>query len=151
MIQVFESSYLRNKTGGEVGTIGRDHQDGRRSTMIESQWCLSSCMISQALCGPTTDSGYNLPSGCAIRMLCRRKSDEFANSIQSERTITTDALISTILISMALFFYTIGVWAERLSGRLKPRHLIFFWVVLLPVSTRWTWPGLFDLRFATIF
>lgn len=49
----FRKFLSAKKTGGEVGTIGRDHQDGRRSTMIESQWCLSSCMISQTLCGPT--------------------------------------------------------------------------------------------------
>jgi uncharacterized repeat protein (TIGR03987 family) len=36
-------------------------------------------------------------------------------------------LISTILITLALVFYTIGVWAERFAGRLKPWHLIFFW------------------------
>ena len=36
-------------------------------------------------------------------------------------------LLSTILISLALVFYTIGVWSERLSGRLKAWHLIFFW------------------------
>jgi uncharacterized repeat protein (TIGR03987 family) len=36
-------------------------------------------------------------------------------------------LLSTILITLALVFYTIGVWAERLAGRLKAWHLIFFW------------------------
>jgi len=36
-------------------------------------------------------------------------------------------LISTILISLALVFYSIGVWSERLAGRLKSWHLIFFW------------------------
>ena len=30
------------------------------------------------------------------------------------------------IISLALVFYTIGVWAERLQGRLKPWHLVFF-------------------------
>ena len=39
----------------------------------------------------------------------------------------TEVLISTILITLALIFYTIGVWAERLAGRLMPWHLIFFW------------------------
>ena len=39
----------------------------------------------------------------------------------------TQVLASTILISLALVFYTIGVWAERLAGRLKAWHLIFFW------------------------
>ncbi len=36
-------------------------------------------------------------------------------------------LISTILISLALVFYSIGVWSERLAGRLKGWHLVFFW------------------------
>ena len=34
---------------------------------------------------------------------------------------------STILITLALLLYSVGVWAERLAGRLKPWHLIFFW------------------------
>jgi uncharacterized repeat protein (TIGR03987 family) len=36
-------------------------------------------------------------------------------------------LASTILISLALVLYSIGVWAERFAGRLKAWHLIFFW------------------------
>lgn len=32
----------------------------------------------------------------------------------------------TIIITSALIFYTIGVWSERLAGRLKPWHLAFF-------------------------
>lgn len=43
-------------------------------------------------------------------------------------------LLSLILITMALVFYTIGVWSERLAGRLKAWHLIFFWADLY--STR---------------
>ncbi|GAB4525163.1 MAG: HsmA family protein [Anaerolineales bacterium] len=34
-------------------------------------------------------------------------------------------LASTIITS-ALIFYSIGVWSERLAGRLKPWHLAFF-------------------------
>jgi uncharacterized repeat protein (TIGR03987 family) len=41
--------------------------------------------------------------------------------------LSTETLTSTILISLALVFYSIGVWSERLAGRLKPWHLIFFW------------------------
>ena len=44
--------------------------------------------------------------------------------------MTTELIISTILISLALIFYSIGVWSERLAGRLKGWHLIFFWVGL---------------------
>ena len=40
-------------------------------------------------------------------------------------------LVSTILISMALIFYTIGVWSERFAGRLKSWQLIFFWSGLI--------------------
>jgi uncharacterized repeat protein (TIGR03987 family) len=39
----------------------------------------------------------------------------------------TQVLLSTILISLALVFYSIGVWAERIVGRLKGWHLAFFW------------------------
>lgn len=41
--------------------------------------------------------------------------------------MTGIVLVSTILITLALVFYTIGVWSERFAGRLKPWHLIFFW------------------------
>ena len=33
-----------------------------------------------------------------------------------------------IVINLALIFYSIGVWSERLSGRLKPWHTLFFWL-----------------------
>jgi len=36
-----------------------------------------------------------------------------------------------IIISLALIFYTIGVWSERIQGRLKAWHLIFFWTGLV--------------------
>ena len=39
----------------------------------------------------------------------------------------TEVMLSTILISLALVFYSVGVWSERLAGRLKAWHLIFFW------------------------
>jgi uncharacterized repeat protein (TIGR03987 family) len=31
-----------------------------------------------------------------------------------------------IAINLALLFYSIGVWSERIQGRLKPWHLAFF-------------------------
>lgn len=34
---------------------------------------------------------------------------------------------AAIIISLALVFYTIGVFAERRSGTLRPKHLAFFW------------------------
>jgi uncharacterized repeat protein (TIGR03987 family) len=36
-------------------------------------------------------------------------------------------VFSTIAITLALVFYSIGVWSERLARILKPRHLAFFW------------------------
>ncbi len=43
----------------------------------------------------------------------------------------SEMILSTVLITLALVFYTIGVWAERLAGRLKGWHLIFFWAGLV--------------------
>ncbi len=39
--------------------------------------------------------------------------------------------LASIAITSALVLYTIGVWAERLQGRLKPWHLGFFWAGLV--------------------
>ena len=36
-----------------------------------------------------------------------------------------------IIINLALLFYSIGVWSERLQGRLKVWHTIFFWMGLV--------------------
>jgi uncharacterized repeat protein (TIGR03987 family) len=41
--------------------------------------------------------------------------------------MSTQVIISMILITLALVFYSVGVWSERIAGRLKPWHLIFFW------------------------
>jgi len=35
--------------------------------------------------------------------------------------------ISAFLITLALFFYSSGVWAERLARYLKPWHVAAFW------------------------
>ena len=39
----------------------------------------------------------------------------------------TFTLLSAILISLALVFYTVGVWAERFAHFLKPWHVAAFW------------------------
>jgi uncharacterized repeat protein (TIGR03987 family) len=41
--------------------------------------------------------------------------------------MTNQLVISTILISLALVLYSIGVWSERIARRLKGWHLFFFW------------------------
>lgn len=38
---------------------------------------------------------------------------------------------ATVVITLALAFYSIGVWSERLQGRLRPWHLAFFWLGLV--------------------
>ena len=41
--------------------------------------------------------------------------------------MTPILLVSTILITLALVFYSLGVWAERISRYLKTWHVIAFW------------------------
>ncbi len=36
-------------------------------------------------------------------------------------------IYAIITITLALVFYTIGVWAEKLQGQLKKWHLLVFW------------------------
>lgn len=40
-------------------------------------------------------------------------------------------ILAIITITLALVFYTIGVFSERRSGSLKKKHVILFWVGLL--------------------
>jgi uncharacterized repeat protein (TIGR03987 family) len=40
-------------------------------------------------------------------------------------------ITATIVINLALIAYSIGVWSERISGRLKGWHLAFFWCGLV--------------------
>jgi uncharacterized repeat protein (TIGR03987 family) len=59
-------------------------------------------------------------------------------------------LISTILITLALVFYSLGVWAERFSRYLKRWHVFSFWTgFLFDVSGTFTMTrlstGSFDL------
>ena len=44
--------------------------------------------------------------------------------------MTNELVISMVLITLALVFYSIGVWSERIAGRLKSWHLAFFWAGL---------------------
>ncbi len=44
--------------------------------------------------------------------------------------MTTDLVVSSVLITLALVFYTLGVWAERIQGYLKPWHVVAFWTGL---------------------
>ena len=45
--------------------------------------------------------------------------------------MTNQMILSTILIVLALICYSIGVWSERIAGRLKAWHVVFFWLGLI--------------------
>lgn len=49
--------------------------------------------------------------------------------------MTGTLLIAIITITLALIFYTIGVWSEHRSRKLKKIHLIFFWLGLCMDTT----------------
>jgi uncharacterized repeat protein (TIGR03987 family) len=42
--------------------------------------------------------------------------------------MTILVIISTTLITLALIFYSLGVWSERIARYLKPWHVAAFWV-----------------------
>ncbi len=47
-------------------------------------------------------------------------------------------IISTTLITLALAFYSLGVWSERIARLLKPWHVGAFWLGFL-FDTSGTW------------
>jgi uncharacterized repeat protein (TIGR03987 family) len=51
--------------------------------------------------------------------------------------------VPVIVINLALVFYSIGVWSERFSGRLKPWHTAFFWLGI--VCDTWGTSLMFDM------
>jgi uncharacterized repeat protein (TIGR03987 family) len=42
--------------------------------------------------------------------------------------MNTLMIASATLITLALVFYTVGVWAERFARYLKPWHVVTFWI-----------------------
>lgn len=40
-------------------------------------------------------------------------------------------IYAIVFINLALVFYTIGVWSEKIQKRLKGWHLVVFWIGLL--------------------
>ena len=48
-------------------------------------------------------------------------------------------LLSTVLITLALLFYSTGIWSERLSRYLKKWHVAAFWTgFMFDVSGTWS-------------
>jgi uncharacterized repeat protein (TIGR03987 family) len=50
---------------------------------------------------------------------------------------------STIVITLALVFYSIGVWSERFAGKLMAWHLVFFWLGV--ISDTWGTGMMFEM------
>lgn len=62
--------------------------------------------------------------------------------------MSTPLIVSTVLITLALIFYSIGVWAERLARYLKPWHVVAFWCgFLFDISGTWAMHKLAKGRF----
>lgn len=40
------------------------------------------------------------------------------------------SVLATVLITLALIFYSVGVWSERVARYLKPWHVGMFWLGL---------------------
>ena len=51
--------------------------------------------------------------------------------------------IAFIMINLALIFYSVGVWSERIKGKLKTWHLIFFWAGI--ICDTWGTGLMFDM------
>jgi uncharacterized repeat protein (TIGR03987 family) len=57
--------------------------------------------------------------------------------------MSDSTLIPMIVINLALVFYSIGVWSERIAGRLKWWHLAFF--VLGLICDTWGTSLMFEM------
>jgi uncharacterized repeat protein (TIGR03987 family) len=55
--------------------------------------------------------------------------------------MTAKLTLAIVTIVSALLFYTAGVWGERLTGRLKPWHLLLFLFGLICDTTGTTLMG----------
>jgi uncharacterized repeat protein (TIGR03987 family) len=42
--------------------------------------------------------------------------------------MSTTLIFAIVSIVTALVFYTVGVWSEKISGRLKAWHTLLFWI-----------------------
>lgn len=65
--------------------------------------------------------------------------------------MSTLLIIATVLITLALVFYSVGVWSERIARYLKHWHVAAFWTgFIFDVSgtsaMHWIAKGPFDLR-----
>ncbi|MDH3268499.1 MAG: HsmA family protein [Ignavibacteria bacterium] len=64
--------------------------------------------------------------------------------------MSASLITSVVLITTALFFYSLGVWAERIARYLRPWHVVSFWIgFAFDISGTWAMhiiaQGPFDL------
>ena len=53
--------------------------------------------------------------------------------------MSTQLIVASILITLALIFYSLGVWSERIARYLKPWHVAAFWIgFMFDISGTWT-------------
>jgi len=53
--------------------------------------------------------------------------------------MSVSLIISATLITLALIFYSLGVWSEKIVRYLKPWHVVAFWIgFVFDVSGTWT-------------
>jgi len=53
--------------------------------------------------------------------------------------MSTQLIVASILITLALIFYSLGVWSERIARYLKSWHVAAFWIgFLFDISGTWT-------------
>ena len=45
--------------------------------------------------------------------------------------MSVELIVSTTLITLALIFYSLGIWSERIARYLKPWHVAAFWLGFL--------------------
>ena len=68
---------------------------------------------------------------CTTSVLCVAKLVSAADHLTCAEVIphlSTLLLLSTVLITLALAFYSLGVWAERIARCLEPWHVVAFWI-----------------------
>ena len=59
--------------------------------------------------------------------------------------MSTQLIVASILITLALIFYSLGVWSEQIARYLKPWHVAAFWIgFLFDISGTWTMHKLSD-------
>lgn len=52
--------------------------------------------------------------------------------------MSTSLIISTTLITLALIFYSLGVWSEKIARYLKAWHVVAFWIgFVFDISGTW--------------